>query len=235
MKPIIFSTPMVQAILDGRKTMTRRVVTNKYFLQWTDDFADEFIKDPDNDWLSLAPYKPGDILWVRETWRIGAWDGNYSKIAIDYKADNFSRREWIHIDDEKRFEDYWIQSTDDADKAGIDMDENGEYHWKPGEAPTRWRPSIFMPKESARIFLKVKNVRVERIQNMNFYDWQADFCPDISEQRKALATFSGHSYMKQAMKNLWDSLNAKRGYSWESNPWVWVIEFERASADGKEE
>lgn len=58
---------------------------------------------------------------------------------------------------------------------------------------------------------------------------KADFCPDYTEQEKALATFTGNEYMKQSMKGFWDSLNAKRGYGWDTNPWVWVVEFERIS------
>ena len=73
-------------------------------------------------------------------------------------------REWVEIPDEKRFNKYWIDSTDDAGDAGLELDADGEYHWEPGNAPTRWRPSIFMPREAARIFLRVTDVRVERLR-----------------------------------------------------------------------
>lgn len=189
-KPIIFSTPMVQAILEGKKTQTRRVIKPQpdTKAEYKGIEIGKHVFETDIDmWHIKSPYQPGQVLWVRETWSM--------------------------IDDMHVYRTDYGTTEDDSFPPSM----------------FKWKSPIFMPKEAARIFLKVKNVRVERIQNMNFYDWQADFCPDISEQRKALAIFSGHSYMKQAMKDLWDNINAKRGYSWDKNPFVWVIEFERVN------
>ena len=212
MKGILFNGEMVRAILEGRKTQTRRVVKpqpQRFF-----EVNDEPFYLYDVEWglgRIYPRYQPGDILWVKETWRIGAWCEE-GLIAVDYKADNFARKEWIEVPDPERFERYWIQSTDEAEAAGLKTDKEGEYHWKPGEAPTRWRPSIFMPREAARIFLKVTGVRVERVWEMTGED----------------AIKEGVNWFNDAcgFAKLWDSINGKK-YPWASNPWVWVYEFER--------
>ena len=124
MKPIIFSTPMVRAILDSRKTQTRRVIKPNIIEKGTNWFWNP------NENVNLAPYKPGDILWVRETWakRIHS-DNRYY-----YKADN--------------------------NLGAVFNRENN-----------KWRPSIHMPRKAARLFLKVKDVRVERLQDTSQWVW----------------------------------------------------------------
>lgn len=215
-KPILFSTEMVRAILDGRKTMTRRVVKPKYSNTHLEMRTDKYgtrlieiqnedetthVKNPDGTTTHkilaareiYAPYKPGDILWVRETWarvKLGRFDGHI------YRADN------------------------DPD----------EVNWK-------WRPSIFMPLEAARIFLRVTDVRVERLQEISVQDAKdegvkvhANGCID----GLAYGCYNGDECVynrckrpKEYFRELWDSLNAKRGYGWDTNPFVWVISFER--------
>ena len=224
MKPILFSTPMVKAILAGHKSQTRRVVKFSKGLSptWSGYTPDGAVLYGSNNVpAAKAPYKPGDILWVRETWRIGAWNVD-GCIAVDYKADGTVRREWLMVDDEEQFEKYWIQSSEDAKKAGLSTDDNGEYHWDPGEAPTRWRPSIFMPREASRLYLKVTDVRAKRVQ-----DIIGDQCA-----AEGIALYSGpvgkrEDYYRGEFLKLWDNLNAKRGFSWSANPWVWVISFEK--------
>lgn len=197
-KPILFSTPMVRAILDGRKTMTRRVIKDKDIINAWDCESDgtpiAYIEQETGD--SYAPtyparYQPGDILWVRETWRIDDWDGFYHYFASETP---------IH---------------------GVD----------------RWRPSIHMPKSAARIWLRVTDVRVERVQEITNNDaikegcmgaecdclhlgrsWMGcESCMNTGWQEPPIVEFA----------QLWDDINAKRGYGWSENPWVWVIGFER--------
>lgn len=247
-KPILFSGEMVRAILDDRKAQTRRVckspksslvdiqngewvVQDKSFFTkldfWT--FKRETNKNHRLYGKQFAcnsiaidsihcPYgQVGDRLWVRERWRVGAWDED-GTIAVDYKADGYSRKEWLKCPDEELFERLWIQSTHEAMASKLPMTGEGEYHWQPGESPCRWRPSIHLPRWASRITLEIVNIRVERLQEISEDDCVAE---GVSPKPSKMA--------KACYELLWDCINAKRGYSWESNPWVWVIEFKNIS------
>ncbi len=223
MKPILFSTPMVQAILAGYKTMTRRVITNKDFQLWVcSGFSDEFIKNSDNKLVEKAPIKLGDILWVRETWRITQTDIEESEIRVQYKAD-MSTSGTIVIDDDLH-ERYSAQCAEDCEKAGLALGEN-DYYVIEGEDPSRWRPSIFMPKAAARIFLRVTCVRAERLQDITEEDAVREGVMGLID--KILQGLTG----KTRFERLWDRLNKKRGYGWDTNPWVWVYTFERITRE----
>ena len=212
MKPILFSTPMVQAILDGKKTQTRRVIKPQPVKEAT--MFERFIETVDcglearfgND-ISTAVcdrkvhYKPSDILWVRETWRAtGVISEPYA-----YKADE----EVLNL-----------------------LGESGQIL----SIRYAWRPSIHMPREAARIFLRVINVRVERLQEITEedavaegIDWLDEACYENNGWHPTYydPDSGGQPVFRDGFIKLWDSLNAKRGYGWDTNPWVWVIEFER--------
>ena len=208
-KPILFSTPMVQAILDGRKTQTRRIIKPQPLKQlfdvnmgyWSEEPSD--LKQP----YIKSKYKVGDILWVRETWQQQyfeqeikkSWAGKcyVAKDGFRYKAD------------------------------GVELD-------KSSKAFGKWKPSIFMPKEACRIFLEVTNVRVERLQEISVMDainegiqktWISD--DEKSTMWKNYINNGKGSYHHpvKSFSSLWESINGKE--SWKSNPWVWVYDFER--------
>lgn len=228
-RPIQFCEPMVRAILSGRKTHTRRVVKPQppegwdracWFsapvMGWTRNEA------PSAEWHKVrSPYgQPGDLLWVREKWRIGAWDETRPAFALDY-CDG-PRKEWIDVpdpmsDDGELFNRLWQQSTDDARKAFGAKD---RYEWEPGQSPCRWRPSIHMPRWASRITLEITGVRVEQLQDISEADAKAEGYPvDIID---------GINYAIGAKNwycRLWESLNGPG--SWAANPWVWVVEFKR--------
>lgn len=176
-KPILFNTEMVRAILDGRKSCTRRIIKPQpqgYF-----EVSEEplYIYDTDGKQGKITPpYQPGDILYVRETWK-QAPNGYYY------------------------YEDW--QRNDIADV-------------------TKWKPSIHMPKEAARIWLKVTDVRVERLQEISGEDLI----------KEGIDLFQS-SYVRVAFdefKNIWNSTIKKSDidrYGWDANPYVWVISFER--------
>jgi len=194
MKPIIFSTPMVKAILEGRKTQTRRVIryqrkgwryahlkTDLGFMAsighlWAGFFIGTQSQSPG---YFKCPYgKPGDELWVRETWMPGDPAGNVP---------------------------YYYRASDP---------EMGKCF--------KWHPSIHMPRKAARILLKITDIRVERVQDIDNIGIQA-------EGTEGLHPLGGlhEQQWRQRFHSLWDSINAKRGYPWEKNPWVWVVEFKR--------
>ena len=197
--PILFNTEMVQAILDGRKTVTRRICKDaneftvpdmSFFDAEKRTYAVHNYADAEHtDKLSVAertcPICPGDILYVRETW-CSRYDGE----KYFYLADKCTKRE------EKKLLDY-------------------------GEV--KWRPSIHMPKEAARIFLKVKDVRVERLQDITDEGAYREGAGD-----KDVIYQTGARVLEFA--KIWDSTIKKSDmekYGWNANPWVWVIEFER--------
>lgn len=217
-RPIIMSAESVRAILESRKTQTRRVIKpqpNK--MRWgvvqlnrRDGWEDEHGR------AYPCPYGvPGDRLWVRETWKPGAWE-SFGFVAVDYKASpELTKAKWMFPSDEQ-WEHYFPKWTDELIEAGLQSDETGYFRWEPGQSPLKWRPSIFMPRWASRISLLIKDIRVERVQEISEDDAIAegvDWYPAL----KPIALYV----------DLWDSINAKRGYPWASNPWVWVIEFER--------
>jgi hypothetical protein len=192
MKPIIFSTPMVQAILDGKKTQTRRVIKiDDAPENWKISIAGTSIVRTEPYDVKLPRYEAGDILWVRETW-----------------ADVFGKYEY---------------------RADYSESENTYRVKRYGTTIAKWRPSIHMPREAARIFLKVTNVKVERLQEITLEDIEHEglYCdPPYTKEHYAYAPGMQIHWIK-----LWDSLNAKRGYGWDANPWVWVIEFEKINKE----
>lgn len=264
-KPILFNTEMVRAILSGRKTQTRRVVkakppySQKQLCERENYRSAEEVEQlaksgriasvgfwtPYSGYVTHREpaYQIGDILYVRETWRVGAWDEHTGSIAVDYKADNQAREEWIKVAGDEIFERYWIQSTNDAINAGLQYNENGQYHWEPGKGPTRWRPSIHMPKTAARLFLKVTDVGVERLQDITEADAKAEGIKSYFTHKEhggewhesnsvLVGTDNTYSTRKKAFAELWDSTIKTQAldlYSWKANPWVWVYEFERMS------
>lgn len=203
MKPILFNTKMVRAILDGRKTQTRRVIKSKPtnprwnnvgWLGWDDGHG----------YRMKPPCKPGDVLWVRETWnhvKFGLGDWHY-----EYRADYDDTSKW----------------------------RNGSF--------AQWRPSIHMPRDAARIFLRVNDVQVERLNEISQSDaidegaLTCDLCEtdeykESCEKAKREGSKPPIGYSpRERFAALWDSTIKNTEitkYGWAANPWVWVIKFER--------
>lgn len=213
-KPILFNTEMVRAILDGRKSCTRRINkdVNDYVVPDMDFYDSDkrtyavhnYADKEHTDKLSITertcPICPGDILYVRETWCKGIE-------RYIYRAD-YSDREKFY--------------------------QGGK------EIEVKWHPSIHMPKEAARIWLKVTDVRVERLQDITEDGCIAEGIYP-SNCRGCNATFGcdvcpdeGYDEFDKFME-IWDSTIKKTDidrYGWNANPWVWVIEFERCERGG---
>ena len=202
--PIIFSSPMVRSILSGCKTQTRRKIKPQPWAVSTKEKVDE-------DFCS--PYTVGMKLWVRETWRIDAWDERDGTVALDYKAGNFYKREWLRVPDPDYFFELWRQSTDDMVKAGLKTDDDDKFILTPREASTRWRPSIHLPRWAARITLEVTGVRVEKLQDIT----------DADAQAEGVELEQGDIRYVDGFIRLWESIHGPK--SWEFNSWVWVVTF----------
>lgn len=228
-KPILFNTEMVRAILDGRKDATRRIVkgfipddavwgytafTPKGYISCRGTFADKY-----GEKFFKLPCEPGDILYVRETWQ--CWRAHRYEATADirFRAGG----------DDVRLQ-FANGNTDSIDRLDYDT-----FVHKWFSHNREWKPSLFMPKVAARIWLKVTDVRVERLQEIsedgavkegiyvaNCKDCNAPFgcdaCPD-----------EGYNEIDEFVE-LWNSTIKKFDidrYGWDANPWVWVIEFER--------
>lgn len=210
-KPILFNTEMVQAILEGRKTQTRRVVKSQPMDCTCEDCEkrDEIYFNARSGYIRcrncnsaiyngngkfcFAPYNIGDILYVRETWErldCSCCEGD-GVTGSCFSCPDTNEGCYVY-------------------RAS---------HYITGDA--RWHPSIHMPKEAARIFLKVTDVRVERLQ---------DITEEQAKQEGVLSTLGIAA--RTGFKTVWSSTikTADRDkYSWDANPWVWVIEFERVT------
>ncbi len=211
-KGILFNTEMVRAILDGRKTVTRRIckdgddyaVPDMYFYNaYKRTYAVHSYADVEHtDKLSLVerpcPICPGDILYVRESYCPNYFD----EILVGYRSgDNMRGNRNVY-------------------KADYHKEIVGDVVPEP-----KWRPSIHMPRSAARIWLRVTDVRVERLQDITEEQAKLEgFINDIN-----LIDGTGKSAAKH-FADLWDNTINKTNidrYGWEANPWVWVIEFER--------
>jgi hypothetical protein len=230
-RPILFSGPMVQAILSGTKTQTRRVIKPQpWFMPeahdhgarwawayseqaweaengivWGAKFPTEQLAQRDY-FRDHCPYgAPGDQLWVRETWRVNGNEHDYAMA--------------------------------DSDRVFYRADED----WNGGAG---WRPSIFMPRWASRITLEVANVRVQRLQDITEEDaryegvdknWLGDDCPpeyadewmNYEDDEEGFPCLSA----RDSFRTLWDHIDGKReGCAWQANPWVWAVTFRAVKA-----
>lgn len=232
-KPILFnkqiSTEMVRAILDGRKTCTRRLVK---FLpgensQWTGYIRDGLMlyNGRNEPCITKAPHQPGDILYVRETWRVGAWDIFNQMIAFDYKDGTCGELTYIH--DRELFDRLVNQSRNDARQAKCEYN-GADFVWEKGKSPCRWRPSIHMPKEAARIWLKVTDVRVERLQEITEDGAKAEGANFKNGKNVGFEEKMNRTAIER-FTEIWNGTIKKSDldrYGWNANPYVWVISFE---------
>jgi len=229
-RPILFNGAMVRAILDGSKTQTRRVIKNLKPFDGCDDGLGSYALIN----IEKCPYgKPGDLLWVRETWRLRSWDHDFFDCNLEYKADGNTRRfstdELWTFPDEK-----WEKLSTQLLKKGVEKNSDGDFVWDEGECPVNWEPSIYMPYNVCRITLEVKRIWVERVQDISEGDAYSEGileCDGMLDE-VSICKFAGklnESFEEPRpwFATLWDSINASRGYGWDSNPWVWCVEFER--------
>jgi hypothetical protein len=199
-RPILFSGPMVRAILDGTKTQTRRVARPKRSIE---PMTDE------------CPYgAPGDRLWLRETWQYADWTED-GQPFVRYAADN-AVRICEGAGEGETLVDVWAQLSAEAN-----------YSIDGKAADRRWRPSIFMPRWASRLTLTITDVRVERLIEIS----EADAIAEGIARAGRWYQPGSFGTARAAYKQLWNSLNASRGYGWLENPFVWVVSFERRATN----
>ncbi|WP_206458682.1 hypothetical protein [Anaerovorax sp. IOR16] len=228
MKPILFNTEMVKAILDGKKTVTRRIINPRYRddeggFQVVTTRNGEFIrveKVDENECGIFAdgsersvnsPYDVGDILYVQETWRVFQTYPDVFGYDILYKSDEYIKP--CIFSDTNRYLNKFMKYED----------KNG------------WQSPYFMPKEAARIFLRVTDIRAERLQDITEEQATKEGCTTFSKvigDGKFEDVIEFDLTAKDAFSELWDSTIKKQDldtYGWEANPCVWVIAFEKCN------
>jgi hypothetical protein len=195
--PILFSGPMVRAIMAGAKTQTRRVVKSRH---WPEPLT------PGYEWLF-------DQTTTEQVWEVGAWNAGtgegqlHSYITCPYGKPG--DRLWVR--------ETWQRNADFPDTRSNGLcvyraDRGGDAQLGDGQ---RWIPSIHMPRWASRLTLEVTAVRVKRVQNITEADEKAEGIRSLASNFR--------------FRDLWDSINAERGYGWSVNPWVWVLDFRIAT------
>jgi hypothetical protein len=240
MKPILFSTPMVQAIQSGRKKQTRRVIKSRHesgLFQVCRRVSDGQITGINSlDWdernceKDITPkYQPGDILYVREAWRLVSWNWDDSEATIEFKdgekvcfeLDGDDQIQWLCDQVETLIKkEIYVATNEDSEE----MDWSGK--------PNPWKPSIHLPKYCSRIFLQVTDVRAERLHDISDDDAKAEGAKDV-------LTYDDMKIMKDSkfviprpflmyqfgFMSIWCNVYGVK--SWDSNPWVWVYTFKK--------
>ena len=226
-RPITFTTDMVKAILDGRKTQTRRIIkeapeaATALRLNSIGRYLESYLSEL-REWVPVVgPHGcetmvrcpkgiPGDHLWVKETYGFGWQSGHgwYSAIPVTGK--------------EKQPEKIFYKADPKWDK------------WDENKGQLQWRNVRFMPRFASRLTLEITNVRVERLQQISEADAIAE---GVRQLRDGSGTFAGREgpgklvtpwlTAKEAFADGWDAINARRGFAWSSDVWVWVIEFKK--------
>lgn len=201
MKPILFNTHMVQAIQEGRKTVTRRVIkpqpVSPIYRMGPSGAAGFFATQGGS--LYIPEFQPGNILYVRETWQFFP--------CFDCVKSMCDTTPLTYEDSDSVTEGCWIYRAD---------------YTESDQKRVCWHPSIHMPKEAARIFLRVMDFFPESLKNIRYFDCLAEGIPYRQMEDDIIRDFA----------ELWDSTIKpadRASYGWEANPWVWVIEFEKIS------
>lgn len=217
-KPILFSGPMVKAILEGRKTQTRRVIKPQpdsrpgtectRLLFKCRDGKTPLVDTAAEEAAFMCPYGlRGDRLWVRETHGIFSVDGSY--VSVGYKA---------------RMPEGKTLADTDGGLDVIPVYDREQVYWAENHINCeKWRPSIFMPRWASRITLEIKDVRVERLQEISETDAIAE---GITYHGSPTSQHILDRHFSKQFAEGWDKLNGKRA-PWASNPWVWIIAFQR--------
>lgn len=233
-RPILFSAPMVRALLDGKKTQTRRVIKPQpdVSIGWGGctrlmfksrngaDILNEAIESPEpHSYLALCPHGTiGDRLWVREAWRVGKPHDNTAPRNI--LPPLIERGQGVTV------------LYEAGGWRSIGPDGRPEPTYPDNELMPNWagkaRPSMFMPRAFSRITLEITSVRVERLQDIGDEDAIAEGIEGATEGYHVDGGRHFHAASpRYSFASLWDSLNAERGHGWDINPWVWVVEFKR--------
>ena len=220
-RPIYFKNPLISKILTGDKTMTRRILkrvlkrgpvsevqpstTKGYDIQFRDREARWHDLRKQN-LIERCPYgKINDILYVKESYRIAAWDPDTGEVKLDYF--DKTQSPWLTVPDPNKFDDLWVAISNELHAKGIEPVADDNYDWPPNQSPLRWKTARFMPRWASRINLRITNIDVEPLHDIS----DADAILEGFENRDQFM-----SYWFDLYKNVDSVIN-------------WVISFERVN------
>lgn len=210
-RPIIFSAPMIRALLDGQKTQTRRIAKLNHAGRVAFGGRNWHCDDPRA--VMACPYgQPGDLLWVREAWQYANWTDDGLPF-IGYRASGVTMLREV-------FPESWTERLIEI-WAELSKDDNFQIDHR--AADRHWRPSIHMPRWASRLTLRITDVRVQRLQEISEDDARAEGAPlELrlldSVRLGATASHTG------GFERLWESIHGPD--SWAANPWVWALTFD---------
>lgn len=221
-KPILYTPANVALIREGMKTQTRRktipglteplIELRTHSGEHTGLWGAHHGIDWENESIKCPYGIPGFYQWIRETWRPRSWGEDFDWMVVEYKSGGSLKElnPW-ETWGENRAEDVW-------ENLGLEMERNGCYitgggHWVVPDdgTPINWRPSIFMPKDACRYRTLIKDIRMEKLQDIS----EADAIAEGMDPDDPIGHYQA----------VWDSINKKQGFGWEIPQVVWVIEF----------
>jgi len=200
-RPILFTADEVRATLEGRKTQVRRPV------------EPQPIRASPTSRLCWSHDNSGSSAIFGEDVAVA----NYMAIRCPFGHPRdllWAQETWAEIETKNQPEkEAWYRADKDWDVPWL-----------------KWSHAKDMPRWACRLWLRITDVRVERIKECSFADWKADFAPSYIEEEKARASFVGYEYQREFIERRWNTIHAPKGFGWDTNPWVWVVEFERTEA-----
>ena len=253
--PILYKPRSVRTTLDGIKTQTRRIMNPQplgSFVGYTDDLGypasrGNFYAGFQREGAISAGYEkcpygtPGDLLWVKEPWRPYAWGQDGDDWVIEYKDGQtqhighlYEEHNDVHAE---KTQEFWNKICDELNGKGVYPEKDSVMYPEGVHKHLSWRSPLFMPKRAARIWLRINDIRVERLQDISKEDVVREgiLRPDYEFAKRA-GTYTEEKetiQLRDFFADLWVSINGQK--SWDTNPWVWVIEFEVISTTGKPE
>ena len=229
-RPIIFSGPMISAILQGTKTQTRRIVQGvsnqraaSYYIQDNRWWSEDWEKSGCRNTIDCPYGEPGELLWCRETGGVHTRSAGGSKtprpggwLGLGYKADGLGEGSILDVDMEHT---YWVKPPDPLYKGGTDL----WIHYREKTRWQKWLSPLHMPRWASRLHLFIEEIRIERLQDITEADAIAESIQPY--HRKCTSNEPGCTVSAKARyARLWDQINGERA-SWASNPWVWKLTF----------
>jgi hypothetical protein len=236
-RSLIFDGALIPGVIAGTVGVTSRVINpqpqgSKTWLSAFTSKPDLFYPDSFDAYPKVlrCPFRVGEKRYIKEAWRPWGWRDD-APITIEYR--NGSRRAETGADSPE-YEDWYARIAETATlecaRKSVPQDSEGCYRWQ-GDNPLAWRSPLFLPRYCARTWFEITGVKPARCREITEEEAEASGIKGLGEYRRNILLFQGWTKERLAKltinqyKSLWDRLNARRGFPWDSNPWVWRCAF----------